>query len=126
MSKLDWVVQLVANVVGDQATAKMVVEVLMEEGLLSVGYGDADVDRVVQKFTDTFGTTKVSKYDRYAARRLAQKYGSQAIVGIIQLLGENREEKYAPVIGNIVQLEDKLVSVLNFLRKIKKSETLDI
>jgi len=123
---LDWVVQLVANVVGDQATAKMVVEVLMEEGLLSVGYGDADVDRVVQKFTDTFGTTKVSKYDRYAARRLAQKYGSQAIVGIIQLLGENREEKYAPVIGNIVQLEDKLVSVLNFLRKIKKSETLDI
>lgn len=123
---MDWVVQLVANVVGDQATAKMVVEVLMEEGLLSVGYGDADVDRVVQKFTDTFGTTKVSKYDRYAARRLAQKYGSQAIVGIIQLLGENREEKYAPVIGNIVQLEDKLVSVLNFLRKIKKSETLDI
>ena|SRR5258708_31608024 len=126
MNKLDWVIRLVTDIVGDQATAKMVVEVLTEEGLLTLGYGDADIDRVVQKFTDTFGTTKTSKYDRYAARRLAQKYGSQAVCGIIQLLAEHSTEKYAPVIGSISQLEEKIVSVLNFLRKTGGNETLNI
>jgi hypothetical protein len=121
-SKKIWVVELVTQIVGDKPTAEMVVERLMEEGLLVLGYGDADIDKVVEQFKLTFGTTKVSKYDRFAAGRLVKKYNSQAIVGIIGLLGQHRDEKYAPVVGSITQLEDKIVSVLHFLRNLDKDE----
>lgn len=121
-----WVVELVAQIVKDTPTAEMVVDRLMEEGLLHLGYGNADIDMVVQKFTDTFGTTKVSKYDRFAAHRLVNKYGSQAVVGIVQLLADSSTEKYAPVVGSIAQLEDKWVSVMNFLRTQKGEEVIDV
>lgn len=122
MSRKTWVVEVVASVVGDIPTAEMVVERLMEEGVLHLGYGDAEIDIVVQKFTDTFGTTKVSKADRWAANRLVKKYGSQAVCGIVDLLAKNSTRKYAPVIGSIAQLEEKWVSVLNFLRNINSDE----
>jgi hypothetical protein len=127
-TKRQWVVELVQQTVScDVPTAEMLVDRLMEEGLLNLGYGDADIDAVVQKFTDTFGTTKVSKYDRFAARRLTTKYGRQAVCGIIDLLGSLSTEKYAPVVGSITQLEDKWVSVLNFLRKQNgKNEVVDV
>lgn len=120
--KIDWVVELVTQIVGDKLTAEMVVERLMEEGVLVIGYGDADIDKVVQKFTDTFGTTKVSKTDRFAANRLVRKYGSQSVVGIIDLLAKNSGEKYAPVVGSVVQLEAKWVNVLSFLRNKGKDD----
>lgn len=123
-SKKDWVVEVVAQLVKDKPTAVMVVERLMEEGLLNLGYGNADVDMVVMKFSDTFGTTKTSKQDRFAAHRLTQKYGSQAVCGIIQLLADNSTLKYAPVVGSITQIEAKWVNVLNFLRNIKTDETI--
>lgn len=122
-NRKDWVVGLIAQIVrgapteAASKTAEMIVERLMEEGLLVIGYGDKDVERVVQKFTDSFGTTKTSRQDRWAAHRLARKYGSQAVCGIIQILAENSTEKYAPVVGSITQLEEKWVSVLRFVRK---------
>lgn len=125
MSRKDWVVDLVTQIVKDRPTAEMVVERLTEEGLLHLGYGNAEVDIVVDKFTDTFGTTKTSKADRFAAHRLVRKYGAQAVVGIVALLAENSTEKYAPVVGSITQLETKWVSVLNFLRKLDKEEPID-
>lgn len=122
-----WVVQLVTQIVKDEPTAEMVVDRLTEEGLLHLGYGNADVDIVVKKFTDTFGTTKVSQADRFSAHRLTKKYGSQAIVGIVQLLAEHSTEKYAPVVGSIAQLETKWVSVVNFLRNISAdNEEIDV
>jgi hypothetical protein len=121
-----WVVELVTQIVKDQPTAEMVVERLQEEGLLVLGYGDKEVDRVIEMFTNTFGTTKVSRYDRFAANRLVEKYGSQAVVGIIDLLGKNAGEKFAPVTNSVSQLEEKMPSVLNFLRNLKSEETLDI
>lgn len=119
-------IELITQIVGDAITAEMVVETLQDEGLLHLGYGDADVDKIVIKFTETFGTTKVSKYDRFSASRLAKKYGSQAIVGIIQLLAENSTEKYAPVVNSVSQLEEKLPSILNFLRNVKGTEEIDV
>lgn len=119
-----YITEAVAKIVGEEK-AEQVLDLLSDEGVLHIGYGNADVDIVVKKFTDTFGTTKVSKYDRYATKRLINKYGRQAIVGIIQLLAENSNEKYAPVVGSITQLEEKIVSVLNFLRNTKGREDID-
>jgi len=121
-----YIIDLVVTIVKDKPTAEMVVERLEEEGLLVLGYGNSEIDNVVQKFTDTFGTTKTSKYDRFAADRLTKKYGSQAICGIIGLMGEHATEKFAPRIGSISQLEEKIVSVMHFLRTLKSDETLDI
>jgi hypothetical protein len=107
-------------------TAEMIVDRLMEEGLLNLGYGNADVENIVVTFTDTFGTTKVSKQDRFAAHRLAQKYGSQAVCGIIRLLAEKSTEKYSPVVGSVAQLESKWVNVLNFLRTTDSDEVIQV
>lgn len=112
----DWVVKLVTQIVKDKPTAEMVVDRLMEEGVLHLGYGDADIDQVISTFTETFGTTKVSNIDRFAANRLVKKYGAQSVVGIIKLLAQHSTERYAPVVGSIAQLETKWVSVLHFLR----------
>jgi hypothetical protein len=124
-NRRDWVVQLVTQIVKDQPTAEMVVDRLTEEGLLHLGYGNADVDNIVVAFSDTFGTTKVSRADRFSAHRLARKYGSQSVVGIIKLLAEHNTERYAPVVGSIAQLETKWVSVLHFLRNLKGEEIID-
>lgn len=118
MSKRAWVVELVQQTTRcDVPTAEMLVDRLTEEGLLKLGYGDADVDRVVTAFADAFGTTKVSRMDRFAANRLVRKYGAQSVVGIVQLLAQRSTEKYAPVVNSVVDLENKFVSVRNFLAK---------
>lgn len=122
MSRKSYIVDLINDEINDRGLAEVVVERLQEEGLIVLGYGDADVDRIVTKFEETFGTTKVSKSDRHAANRLAKKYSSQSVCGIIQLLAEHGDEKYAPVVGSIVQLENKLVSVLHFLRHLDKGD----
>lgn len=122
MNRRQYVVDLITAIVkgSDQAqavqTSELIVERLTEEGVLHLGYGDADVDLVVDTFTECFGTTKVTKPDRFAANRLVKKYGAQSVAGIIRLLAEKRDEKYAPVVGNVYELENKWVSVMNFLR----------
>lgn len=115
--RIVWVVELISQIVKDKPTAEMVVERLMEEGLLHLGRGNADVDIIVDTFTDVFGTTKVSRTDRWAAHRLGSKYGAQAVVGIMRLLASKANEQYAPVVGSVAQLETKWVSVLHFLRE---------
>jgi hypothetical protein len=124
--KKEYVTELITNIVKDKPTAEMIVDRLMEEDLLNLGYGNSDIDAVVIQFSETFGNTKTSKYDRFAAKRLTEKYGRDSIVGIIQLLGKRKGEKYCPVVGNISQLEEKIVSVMNFLRKGVDNQDLDI
>lgn len=122
MSKRVYVVDLITQIAGNKQTAEMIVERLENEGLLHLGYGDAEVDMIVTRFSEAFGTTKASKYDRFAAGRLAKKYGGQAVCGIIDLLANAQTEKYAPVTNSVVQLEEKLPSILNFLRNLKGNE----
>lgn len=126
MSKRDWVVELVTKVVGTKATAEMVLDVLIEEGIVNLDYGDMDIGRIVTAFTETFDTTKTTKYDRFAAKRLASKHGVQAICGIIVLLGKKRDEQFTPVVANIADLEKKWVNVMNFLRTNQEPEVIDV
>lgn len=121
-----WVVELVATITQDKPTAEMVVDRLIEEGVLHLGYGNADIDRVVSNFTETFGTTKTSRSDRWAANRLVSKYGVESVVVITKMLAENSQEKYAPVVGSITQLESKWISVLRFLRNLKDDEEIAV
>lgn len=122
MSKKQYVVELVEHAIrggtkgNEKITAQIIVERLIDEGLLVLGYGDADIDRVVETFKETFGTSKVSKYDRFAAGRLCKVNSVNAVCGIIKLLGQRSQEKYAPVVNSISQLEEKWPSVVNFLR----------
>lgn len=123
---IDRISQIVKGTKSEQVqTAEAIVDLLTEEGLLNLGYGDADINRVVDTFTEVFGTTKVSKTDRFSARRLTTKYGAQSVSGIISLLAERRNEPFAPVVGSVQQLEAKWVSVMNFLRK-GNTETIDV
>jgi hypothetical protein len=120
-NRKQWVVELIAKMANiPYGVAEGVVDRLMEEGVLHLGYGNADVDIVVEAFTDTFGTTKVTRQDRWAASRLLKAQGgnAQSIAGVIRLLGANMGERYAPVVGSVAQLETKWVSVINFLRNL--------
>lgn len=126
MSRRDYILQLVTGIVGDASVATEVLERLQEEGVLHLGYGDAEVDGVLEAFAATFGTTKASRHDRYAASRLVKRYGSPAIVGIIKLLGERSQDRYAPVVRSVSDLENKIVSVLRFLRKQSGEETIAV
>lgn len=113
-----WVVGLIATAANvSKGIAEGVVDRLMEEGVLHLGYGDADIDIVVQSFTDAFGATKVSRADRWAAGRLVKAHSAQGVVGIVRLLAQHSGEQYVPVVNNVAELENKFLSVLHFLRK---------
>lgn len=122
----EYILDLITKIVRDKPTAEMVVEVLQAEGLLVLGYGNSEIDNVVQKFVDTFGTTKTTKYDRFAADRLVKKYGDKAICGIIEMLGKSATERFAPRVNNISDLESKMPSILVFLRGVRNNEELDV
>lgn len=109
--------RVIATVVGDKPTAEMVLERLQDEGFLHLGYGDADVDRIVGTFKETFGTTVTTKYDRTSAHRMANAHTAQAVVGVIKLFSQVQSDQYAPSVGSVAELEKKWVNVINFIRK---------
>lgn len=118
------ILELITRITGSELMSEDIVMALEEEGVLHLGYGDPEVDLILDTFKDAFSTTKASKQDRWAAHRLAQKYGAQAVVGIIKALAMNRAYAYAPVVNNVAQMETKMVSILNFLRSIGDGETI--
>jgi hypothetical protein len=117
MRSKKWVTDIVMSVGVDKSTADMVIERLQEEGVLHLGYGDADVDNIVDAFGTAFNTTKVTRYDRWAAGRLAKAHGSQSVVQLIHLLAANSGKPFCPVVNNLTELENKFQSVVRFLRK---------
>lgn len=78
-------------------------------------YGNPDVNAIVDAFKEAFGTTKTSQYDRYAAKRMATKHTSEAVVKVIQALSANGGEPFVPIVNSVQELEKKWVSVGNFL-----------
>ncbi|HET7630453.1 MAG TPA: hypothetical protein VFK03_03700 [Candidatus Saccharimonadales bacterium] len=114
--RTEYVLSLITPIIGNPQIAEDVVEVLARENLLNLHYGEQAVGAVVEAFKEAFGTTKVSKYDRFAAHRLAEKHGQEAVVTIIRLLAQKSSEKFCPTVNSISQLEEKWVSALRFLR----------
>lgn len=129
MNRRNYFVDKIANMIAGSnspgITAGIIVDMLQEEGVLALGYGDKEIDLVTETFSANFGTTKTTKQDRWAAGRLVHKYGSQSICGIIKLLAQNGQEKFAPVVNSVAQLEEKLPSVMSFLRNIKGTEEIE-
>ena len=112
----DYIVELVTRVVGSQAIAESVVDVLSEEGLLNLHYGNQDIGEVITAFSDNFHSTKVSKYDRFAAKRLADKHGAKVVVAIIDTLAKMQDNKFCPTVNSVSQLETKFPQVVKFIR----------
>lgn len=99
--------------------ATNVVDQLVRDGLMAGAFsdygGDPDIASLVDAFQIAFGTTHPLKTDRFAAARLAKRYGVDKTVENIQKLGKTRNEKYAPVVNSLMQFEQKLPQVLRFI-----------
>lgn len=123
-NKREYIIGLIATITDNKVLAESIVERLEEENLLNIHYGDQDVGLIVQAFVDSFGNTKTSKWDRFAAKRLANKHGEQSVVSIIQLLSGLAEAPYAPSVNNVSDLENKFPQIIKFLRSQKSQQTM--
>lgn len=86
-----------------------------------------DVQAIIDAFVEQFGVTKTTQYDRWAAKRLYTKHGSENIVAIIKALAHYADDKYCPVIGSVSQIEKKWVNIAKFLKaKSEGSEIMDL
>lgn len=82
----------------------------------TIVYGNPDIFAIIEAFKKDFGTTSASQYDRYAAKRLSEKHGTENVVAIINALAKFGGEQYAPAINSVLELEKKWVSVGKFLQ----------
>lgn len=85
-------------------------------------YGNPDINKIIDSFKTQFGTTNATRYDRFAAHRLAKKYGADEIVKIIEVLRAHLTDDYCPVIGSVSQLDRKIVNVMVFFKRVKEDE----
>lgn len=78
---------------------------------------DPDVQLIVDTFMECFGTTRVSPYDRYAAKRLHIRHQARVVSDIIKALAHHAGEQYCPTVNSVSDLEKKLPSIMSFLKK---------
>lgn len=96
------------------------------EGVEVTDKRNEDVQFVVDTFKDCFGTTNVSKYDRYAANRLAKKYGALKVQQIIAILASHQGEPYVPVVNSVRELDAKLVAVQAYFKRLEKQSPIEL
>lgn len=89
-------------------------------------YGNPDVNAIVGEFKQQFGTTTVSKYDRFAAKRLFTAHGTENVCNVIRILAHFSDDKYAPAVNDVRQLEEKWVSVGKFLNNKGNGQTVEL
>lgn len=96
--------------------AVAVVDNLIHDGIINLSYaGDPEVSLILDSFQFHFGTTAVLRTDRYAASRLGKRHGVEEVCGAILALSARASEKYAPVVNNLTQLEQKWPAIQKFL-----------
>lgn len=95
-------------------------------GITSQDKRNPAVQAIVEAFTENFGTTKATQYDRWAAKRLATKHSEEVIVKVIKALALYTGDKYAPAVNNVRQLEEKWVSVGKFLNNKAGSQVVEL
>lgn len=89
-------------------------------------YGDHNINKIINTFTESFGTTKSTKYDRLAAKRLYEKHGLAPICGAIKALANYQSDKYSPVTNNVSQFEEKLPSIAKFLNSKSNEQVIEL
>ena len=87
----------------------------LKENTAQVEYGNPEINTLLKAFSDTFGTTKTSRFDRYAAKRLITKHGADKILTLISELRKMAESKFAPSVNNVSDIETKWVQIIKFL-----------
>jgi hypothetical protein len=130
LTKRQWAVISVATTLDDsvilpdvEAVATQIVDQLIEDGLLPLTMaGQPDVAAIIDQFQLAFHTTAPNKTDRFAAARLAKRHGSATVVYIIQEFSKRTNEKYAPTINNVTQLEQKWPTIVRFVSSSGASE----
>lgn len=94
-----------------------IVDQLIREGAIPLTFaGNIEVGLILDTFQMGFGTTAASRTDRYAAARLAKRYGVEEVVRIVDGLATHKAEKFAPVVNSLTQLEQKLPQVMRFVQ----------
>ena len=103
----------------DVETAEILVTLLEEDGLLTfkVNKSKPDINAIVLGFREAFGTTKTSKFDRFAANRLVKAYGPENVLNVIKALSGLQGQKFCPTVNSVSELETKWVSVGRFLAR---------
>lgn len=85
-----------------------------------------DVESIVTAFKESFGTTTINKYDRFAAKRLADKHGAENIVKIITILSQHSGDQYVPSVNSVRQIEVKWVNIANFFKKLQSNQEIEL
>jgi transposase len=85
-----------------------------------------DVQAVVEAFKESFGTTTTSRYDRFAAKRLSDKHGTDNIVKIIKVLAQHTGDKYTPSVNGVRQIEEKWVNIAAFFKRMQAERPIDL
>lgn len=98
-----------------KARNKTLIEALKMVESPPAEYGNHDVNTIINTFTKAFGTTKSTKWDRFAASRMAKKHGAELISGAMQALAQHSSDKFCPSVNNVSQFEEKLPSIAKFL-----------
>lgn len=119
MTKREIAVASVASILGntmDTTFATGIIDQLITDGIISLAYAGApDIGEVCDQFQIAVGNTAVIKTDRFAAQRLAKRYGAAVVVHVIQEYGKRRREQYAPVANSLTEFERKWPSIEKFI-----------
>lgn len=108
----DYLIALVAKF-SDKAEA--IVDALIEEGVVNAHFGNQEISEVIETFKQKFGTTRTSRYDRFAAKRLVDKHGAETVIQAITALSLLQSRDFAPSANNVVDIERKWPSIVKFL-----------
>lgn len=106
--------------------AKPLTEALKQLEAPPSEYGKPEINKIINAFTKAFGTTKTTKWDRFAANRLDKKYGADEIVGAINALAAAQEDKYAPSVRSVSQFEEKLPNIVSYFKKRSNDQIINL
>lgn len=91
-----------------------------------VEYGNKDVNKVINTFVESFGVTKTTKWDRFAAKRLSDKYTANKISEVIVALSAVQGEKFAPSVRSVSQFEEKLPNIISYFKKRTNDQVINL
>ena len=89
-------------------------------------YGNPDINKIIKAFSEAFGNTKTTKYDRFASKRLKDKYGTEDIIRVINALSASQNDKYAPTVRSVAQFEEKLPQIASYFKKKEPNQIIEL